>query len=57
MRCSDVMKMLENLSPASFAESWDNIGLLVGRKDKTVHKVMLALDATDDVVEQAVLQD
>lgn len=56
MRCSDVMKMLENLSPASFAESWDNIGLLVGRKDKTVHKVMLALDATDDVVEQAVLQ-
>ena len=32
------------------------MGLLVGRKDKTVHKVMLALDATDDVIEQAVLQ-
>lgn len=57
MRCSDVMKMLETLSPAFFAESWDNIGLLVGRKDKTVHKVMLALDATFDVVEQAVLQE
>lgn len=56
MRCSDVMKILETLSPTAFAESWDNVGLLLGRKDKTVHKVMLALDATDDVVEQAVLQ-
>lgn len=56
MRCSDVIKILETLSPASFAEGWDNVGLLVGRRDKTVHKVMLALDATDDVVEQAVLQ-
>lgn len=56
MRCSDVMKILETLSPKNFAENWDNVGLLVGRKEKTVHKVMLALDATDDVVEQAVLQ-
>lgn len=56
MRCSDVMKILETLSPTAFAERWDNVGLLLGRKDKTVHKVMLALDATDEVVEQAVLQ-
>ncbi len=56
MRCSDVMKLLETLSPLSYAEGWDNVGLLLGRKDKTVHKVMLALDATDDVVQQAVLQ-
>ncbi len=56
MRCSEVMSILENMSPVAFAESWDNVGLLVGREDKTVHKVMIALDATDDVVEQAVLQ-
>lgn len=56
MRCSEVMNILETMSPVMFAESWDNVGLLVGREDKTVHKVMLALDATDDVVEQAVLQ-
>jgi len=56
MRCVDVMELLENLSPTSYAERWDNVGLLLGRKDKTVHKVMLALDATDDVVQQAVLQ-
>ncbi len=56
MRCNEVMNILETLSPVVFAEKWDNVGLLVGREDKTVHKVMLALDATDDVVEQAVLQ-
>ncbi len=56
MRCSEVINILESLSPVMFAEKWDNVGLLVGREDKTVHKVMLALDATDDVVEQAVLQ-
>ena len=56
MRCSEIMNILEVLSPVMFAESWDNVGLLVGREDKTVHKVMVALDATDDVVEQAVLQ-
>ena len=56
MRCSEIMNILEILSPVAFAEKWDNVGLLVGRRDKTVHKVMLALDATDDVVEQAVLQ-
>jgi dinuclear metal center YbgI/SA1388 family protein len=50
------MELLEDLSPVSYAEGWDNVGLLLGRKDKTVHKVMLALDATDDVVQQAVLQ-
>ena len=56
MRCNEVMNILETLSPTVFAEKWDNVGLLVGREDKTVQKVMLALDATDDVVEQAVLQ-
>lgn len=56
MRCSEVMNILESLSPVMFAEKWDNVGLLVGREDKTVHKVMLALDATEDVIEQAVLQ-
>ena len=56
MRCVDVMELLEELSPVSYAEGWDNVGLLLGRKDKTVHKVMLASDATDDVVQQAVLQ-
>lgn len=54
MRCSEVLKQLEMLSPPKFAESWDNVGLLAGRREKDVQTVMLAVDAADEVVEEAV---
>lgn len=54
MRCNEVIERLEMLSPRSFAESWDNVGLLAGRYEKDIHTVMIALDATDEVVEEAV---
>lgn len=56
MRCSEIMERLEELSPLSYAESWDNVGLLCGRKDKEVERVLIALDATTEVVEQACLK-
>lgn len=54
MKCSDIITELERLAPKSYACDWDNPGLLVGRSGKEVHRVMLALDATDEVVEMAV---
>ena len=54
MKCSDLIQTLEQLAPASCACEWDNVGLLTGRMDKEVKKVMIALDATDEIVEQAV---
>lgn len=54
MKCTDVMKRLEILAPANFAESWDNVGLLAGRSTKDVKKVYLAVDATDEVIEEAI---
>lgn len=56
MRCSDLMERLEQLSPRSYAMKWDNVGLLAGRNDKDIQKVMIAVDATDRVIEQAILQ-
>lgn len=54
MKCYEVIEKLESLSPTVFAEAWDNIGLLAGRRDKEVRTVFIALDATDDVIEEAV---
>ncbi len=54
MKCRDIMAHLEQLSPKSYACDWDNVGLLIGRKDKEVRKIMVALDASCDVVKQAV---
>ncbi len=54
MKCGIIIESLEQLSSPMFAESWDNVGLLAGRRDKEVRKICLALDATDEVVEEAV---
>ncbi len=54
MKCYDIIEKLESLSPQVFAEEWDNIGLLAGRRDKEVRTVYIALDATDVVIGEAV---
>lgn len=54
MKCYEVIDKLETLSPVSYAEDWDNVGLLTGRRDKEIRKVYVALDATDEVIEEVV---
>lgn len=54
MTCNEIIEKLESLSPPAFAEEWDNIGLLAGRRDKEVETIYIALDAADDVIEEAV---
>lgn len=54
MRCSEIITRLELLSPPSFAEEWDNVGLLVGRMDQEISSVYIALDVTERVIEEAV---
>lgn len=54
MRCSEIIGRLEELAPGKCACPWDNPGLLAGRAEKEVDKVLVALDATDEVVEMAV---
>lgn len=54
MQCNEIIRQLNMLAPEEHACEWDNPGLLAGRGGKAVHKVLVALDATDEVVEQAV---
>lgn len=54
MLCQQIMDVLEKHSPTRDALEWDNVGLLAGRREKEVYKVLTALDATDDVIRQAV---
>lgn len=56
MKCYEIMQVLQALSPQMYAMDWDNVGLLVGRKDQDVNKIMIALDATEEVVNKAVEQ-
>lgn len=54
MLCRELMEHFEGLAPAGCACDWDNPGLLTGWEDKEIRKVLVALDATDEVVELAV---
>ncbi len=53
MKCSDILQHLEQDFPVSKAYEWDNVGLLAGRDDKEVHKIFVALDATDAIIQEA----
>ncbi len=54
MKCRDILSALFELMPREAAMEWDNVGLLAGRPEKEVKKVCIALDATDDVIDEAV---
>ena len=50
----DIVRFMESIAPQSKKESWDNVGLLCGRKDKQVTTILVALDPFEDVAEEAV---
>ncbi len=54
MLCQDIINILENQSPTEYALEWDNVGLLVGRRNKEIHKLLLAVDATKEVCQAAI---
>lgn len=54
MKCREIIDILEQLSPVEYACEWDNVGLLVGRKEKEIRKIMIALDASKEVISIAV---
>jgi len=41
IKCQTIAGMLDELAPRSLAESWDNVGLLVGDGRKRVSRVMV----------------
>lgn len=53
-RLEEVIKELERMAPKHLAESWDNVGLMVGSPSSEVSKVLCALDLNEEVVEEAI---
>jgi dinuclear metal center YbgI/SA1388 family protein len=45
---------LETLAPLTLAESWDNVGLLLGDQQQSVSRVMTCLTITPEVVSEAI---
>ena len=49
-----LLGLLEQLAPKKYAESWDNVGLLLGNDEVEIDKVMVTLDVTEVVVDEAI---
>jgi len=53
----DVLKLLEALAPPFYQENYDNAGLIIGNLDTKVTGVLVSLDMTEDIVEEAIKQN
>lgn len=52
-----IMRFLCNFAPLEYAESYDNVGLLVDDGKKQVKRVLITLDADEKVAKDAVLKE
>lgn len=50
---ADVAAYLDAFAPAALAAEWDNVGLLVGDRNRPVARLMTALTVTEATVEEA----
>lgn len=53
MKIKDITDVIERFAPLAYQESYDNAGLIVGRPDDEVRQALLAVDVTDEVLDEA----
>ena len=54
MRVRDIINVIEEFAPSSIQEGWDNSGLCIGSPDDEVTSILLALDCTPELIDEAV---
>lgn len=54
MQISDITRVIEHFAPPALQESYDNAGLIVGNSSADCTGVLLSLDATEAIVDEAI---
>lgn len=57
MEKSKIVDIIEEFCPSSLAESWDNCGFQIKGESSEVNKVLIALEVTDEVIDEAIQND
>lgn len=52
-----IVSKFEALYPKNLAYEWDNVGLQIGTLDKDIKTILLTLDITDKVIEEAIKEN
>ena len=53
MKIKNIAEQIEKISPLKLAQSWDNVGLLIGDSQSNVKNILLTIDITGDVLAEA----
>jgi len=53
MKAKDVAAVVEKIAPLGLAQSWDNVGLLIGDPERKIENILLTIDVTQAVVAEA----
>jgi dinuclear metal center YbgI/SA1388 family protein len=56
MRVGDLVAAVDSVCPFALAESWDNVGLLVGDPAEPLRSVMLTIDLTPEVLAETTMR-
>lgn len=54
IRVKDFYTKIDNVAPFVSSYSWDNTGLLIGKMDSEVKRVLISLDVTEGIVDYAI---
>ena len=54
MKVKDIISVIEAFAPLSIQEKWDNSGLCIGSPEDSVSGVLLGLDCTPELVDEAI---
>ncbi|MBU5483499.1 Nif3-like dinuclear metal center hexameric protein [Clostridium sp. MSJ-11] len=53
LKVKELMEIMEDYAPLKYKEDFDNVGLMVGDPEDEVKSILVALDCTLDVIEEA----
>lgn len=53
----DIYEYIDSIIPFSLQEGWDNSGFLAGDPDMGVHRIITALDITNNVIDEAISEN
>ncbi|HLV47013.1 MAG TPA: Nif3-like dinuclear metal center hexameric protein [Flavobacterium sp.] len=54
MKLQQIISVLEELTPTSYAEDFDNVGLLVGNPNQDINGILVCHDALESVIDEAI---
>lgn len=54
MKVKDIIGVIEDFAPLSLQEEYDNSGLIIGDREQSVSTVIITIDVTDEVVNEAI---